>query len=134
MKRIFVVFAIALVLVVTLVAPMQAYDKDENPTHPHNQCQVPPVDRTEDSSELLDFELQDFYEILPEYPQHSLFHRIWSSENADSEGTVSINTDDCHESLSFPCRLCLQWEDGPVEPVCVKWFFTKCVHRGHCNF
>lgn len=134
MKRILAVFSMALALAVGLVAPLQAQSDGNGSTLPHNQGQGSQVDRTEDSSELPSFGLPEPYGLQSENLEHSLFHQLCSSESAGSEKGVSINTDSCHDDLRFKCWTCLQWVDGPVEPVCAKWWFTFCVHQGHCGF
>ncbi len=134
MKRILAVFSMALALAAGLVAPLQAQSDGDESTLPHNQCQVSQVDRIEDVSELPSFGLPELYGLQSEYLEHSLFHQLWSSENAGSEEGVSIDTDSCHDDLRIKCWTCLRWVDGPVGPVCAKWWFTYCIHQGHCDF
>lgn len=135
MKRVSVVFVMVFALAITLVGPVQAYENvDDDPSHPNNQCQAPGADRMKEVSELHYFELPDFYEILPEGPLHTFFHQSWSADRTESEDLVSIDTDQCHKDLVIDCWTCLEWTDGPLEPVCAIKYFTKCVHRGHCDF
>lgn len=132
------VFSIVIALVVLLVAPVQAYEDDSE--HPDPMC---PVFQIEDSDDSSDFETWGFHEILPEDPDHSLLHEALGV-NFGLHGDlckgalcmIGINTGGpgvCHDNVVYPCKECVRWEMGPVEPFCAESRWKICVHRKHCD-